>query len=88
MEDQGTEIHTPILKRLQSEIEVPVVQKLELPADSYVPTYHYLILGLILVFLMSFGLYKDYKLNLVTDMITQQNMVLIQHQQYFESMNQ
>jgi hypothetical protein len=45
--------------------------------ESYLPKYIQAVMGFMLLLLMSISMYKDYKLGVVTDLISQQNMVLL-----------
>lgn len=45
--------------------------------ESFMPKNLHLILTFLIVLLMSVSVYKDYKLGMVTDLISQQNQMLI-----------
>ena len=69
-EDQS--VAAPSLKRGS-----PPGFRFDVSQDSFIPKYLHLILSFLVVFLMSMSIYKDYKLGMVTDLISQQNNVLI-----------
>ena len=65
-EDQGTNLAAPSFKRSS-----PPGFRFDVSQDSAMPNYLHLILTFLVVFLMSMSMYKDYKLGMVTELISQ-----------------
>ena len=61
--------NVPSMKRTHSEKATSF--RFELSDNSFFQKYLHFIMGFILMFLMSMTVYKDYKLGIVTDLISQ-----------------